>query len=115
VCQTVEIFKDFYSGLKKSTVSFTNTRMVDFFLIVLRIHEILVRIRIRIRGSIPLTYGSGCGSDPAFSSVTLKTSTKNYFFGYYFVNVYFTTIFKNKNSYRSHKTVGINVFHTIFA
>jgi hypothetical protein len=31
---------------------------------VLRIHDILVRIWIRIRGSMPLTngFGSGCGS-----------------------------------------------------
>ncbi len=33
---------------------------------VLRIHEILVRIRIRILGSIPLTYGSGCGSGSCY-------------------------------------------------
>jgi hypothetical protein len=27
----------------------------------------------------------------------------------------FTSLFKDKKSYRSHKTVGINVFLTIFA
>jgi hypothetical protein len=30
---------------------------------VLPIHDILVWIRIRIRGSMPLTNGSGCGSE----------------------------------------------------
>jgi|688.fasta_scaffold169501_2 hypothetical protein len=32
------------------------------FKLVLRIHDILVLIRIWIRGFVPLTNGSGCGS-----------------------------------------------------
>ncbi len=37
-------------------------RHLETLLAVLRIHEHLVRIRLRIRGSIPLTNGSGSGS-----------------------------------------------------
>ncbi len=47
---------------------------------VLRIHDILGRIRIRIRGSMPLTNGSGSWSwirILLFSSLTFKTSAKN--------------------------------------
>jgi hypothetical protein len=57
------------------------TLVVDFFVlvqrlaileVVLRIHEIVLRIR--IRGSRPFTSGSGCGSGILlFSSVTFKT------------------------------------------
>jgi hypothetical protein len=56
-----------------------------------------------------------------FLSVTFKTSTKNYFyfyfFAFYFLKVHlhhFSKIKSNKEK-RSHKTVGINVFLTIFA
>jgi hypothetical protein len=49
---------------------------------VLRIHVILGWIRIRIRGSMPLTNGSGFGSGSwirilLFSSVTFKMPAKN--------------------------------------
>ena len=54
-------------------------------LAVLRIRDMLVRIR--IRGSVPLTYGSGFGSDSGsdpgscyFSVGTFKMATKNEFF-----------------------------------
>ncbi len=54
-----------------------------------------------------------------FSSVTFKTSTKNYFFPSIFCFLLFegtfTSFFKDKKSQRSHKTVGINFFLTIFA
>jgi hypothetical protein len=51
-------------------------------LAVLRIHDILgwIRIRIRIRGSMPLTNGSGSGSwirILLFSSLTFKMPAKN--------------------------------------
>ncbi len=54
---------------------------------MMRIHEILVWIRIRIRGSMPLTNGSGFGTGPGSVSVFLsgilnafwrKISVKNY-------------------------------------
>jgi hypothetical protein len=63
---------------------------------VLRIHVILVWIRIRIwiRGSMPLTNGSGC--------LLPFEGT-------------FTSFFKDKKSKRSHKAVGIKIFLTIFA
>jgi hypothetical protein len=52
---------------------------------VLRIHVILGWIRIRIRGSMPLTNGSGFGSGSwirilQFSSLTFKMPAKNKFF-----------------------------------
>ncbi len=52
---------------------------------VLRIHDILGWIRIRIRGSMPLTNGSGFGSGSwirilLFSSLTFKMPAKNKFF-----------------------------------
>jgi hypothetical protein len=61
------------------------------FLTVLRIHEILVRIWIRARGSIPLTNGSG--------------SCTNFFLLITFLR--FTSFFKVKSHKRSHKTVGM--------
>jgi hypothetical protein len=42
---------------------------------VLRIRDMLVRIR--IRGSVPLTNVSGCDPDRAILSVTFKMITKN--------------------------------------
>ncbi len=66
---------------------------------VFRIHVILVWIRIRIRGSMPLTTGSGSGFGSwirilLFSSLTLKMPTKNKLFlqifsAYYFLKVHF--------------------------
>jgi hypothetical protein len=50
--------------------------------------------------------------DPAILSGTFKTSSN--YFAYYFLKVFYT-VCKDKKSYRSHKTVGINVFLTIFA
>jgi hypothetical protein len=46
---------------------------------MLRIHDILVWIQIRIRGSMLLTNGSGFGSGPCCfrSSLTFNTPTKN--------------------------------------
>jgi hypothetical protein len=53
------------------------------YLAVLRIHDILGWIRIRIRGSMPLTNGSGSGSwirILLFSSLTFKMPAKTNFF-----------------------------------
>ncbi len=76
-------------------------------ILVLRIHEILVRFRIRIRGSIPLTNGSGSG----FGS-TFKTLTKNFFFLRFLLITFWRYIYiiflKIKKSYRSHKTLPRN-------
>jgi hypothetical protein len=62
---------------------------------VLRIHEILVRIR--MRGSIPLTNGSGSGPadpDPALFVSNLKEVNKNIFFCLLLFEGTFTIIFQ---------------------
>jgi hypothetical protein len=61
---------------------------------VLRIHAILGWIRIRIRGSMPMTNGSRFGSGSwirilIFSSLTFKMPAKNYFFNKIFSAYYF--------------------------
>jgi len=89
---------------------------------VLRIHDILgwIRIRIWIRGSMPLTNGYGCGSGSCyFRYWPSQDVNKNFFF----VKVVFLLtfwrfmyiIFKDQKSKRNHKAVGIKVFLTIFA
>ncbi len=90
-------------------------------LAVLRIHDILVWIRIRIRGSMPLTNGSGsgCGSGSFYfhhwpSRCQQKNNLKKNFSAYYFLKV-LTSFFKCEKSKRSHKTVEIKVFLIIFA
>jgi hypothetical protein len=69
--------------LLKIRLSFTHATF--FVVTVLRIHDILGWIRIRIRGSMPLTNGSGFGSGSwirilLFSSLTFKMPAKNYLF-----------------------------------
>jgi hypothetical protein len=53
-----------------------------------------------------------------FSSLTLKTPTKNKFFkevsAFYFLKVSLHHFFKDKKSKRSHRTVGIKVFSYFF-
>ncbi len=81
-----------------------------------RIHDILAWIR--IRGSI-LTNGSGFGSASGFVSgswyffIDLQDANKKLitksFSAYYFLRVHLRSFFKDKNSKRSHKTVGIRV------
>ncbi len=63
---------------------------------VLRIHDILGWIRIRIRGSMPLTNGSGSGFGSGswirillFSSLTFKMPAKKLFFNTIFSTYYF--------------------------
>ncbi len=77
---------------------------------LLRIHEILLRIRMRtgIPGSIPLINGSGCGS-----CYFHKRSSR--FFCLLLFDATFTSFFKDEKSKRSHKTVELKVFHPIFA
>ncbi len=49
---------------------------------VFRIRDILVRIRMRILGSMPLTYGPGCGSGPVRRSSVTFRKQKYLFFIY---------------------------------
>jgi hypothetical protein len=77
------------------------------FQAVLRIHDFLVRIRIRLQicGSVPLTHGSESGSGSCFSSVTFKMATKinfsSKFSAYYFLKLHLHHFSKIK----SHKEV----------
>jgi hypothetical protein len=68
---------------------------------VLRIHEILLRIRMRIW--IPLFFASD-----------LQEVKKKFFCLFYFLNVHLHHFSKIKSHKRSHKTVGINVFSYYF-
>jgi hypothetical protein len=74
---------------------------------VLRIHDFLVWIRIRIRGSIPLANGSGSGS--FYFIIDLqdanKKQTNKKFFCILLFEGTFTSFFKGKKSKRCHKTV----------
>ncbi len=74
---------------------------------------------IRIRGSMPLTNGSGCGSGSCYFVIELQDAEKNKFFKIVFCLLLsessFTSFSKIKKSKRSHKAVGIKVFITIFA
>ncbi len=90
------------------------------FRAVFRIHDILGWIRIRIRGSMPLTNGSGCGSGSFYAyhwplRCQQKTNLKKKVFLYNTFLRYLFIIFKDKKSKRCHKTVEIKVFLTIFA
>ncbi len=81
---------------------------------VLRIHDILLCIRIWIRGSMPLTNGP----DPVpaiFNIGQQKIIFVEKFFCLLLFEGTFTLFFKYKMSKRSHKTVGIKVFLTSFA
>jgi hypothetical protein len=86
---------------------------------VLRIPDILVWIRIRIwiRGSMPLTNGSGSGS--CYFVIDLKDAKKINFYYSFFLLIsfleYIYIIFNDKKSKRSYKAVGIMVFITISA
>jgi len=86
---------------------------------VLRIHGILVWIRIRIwiRGFMPLTDGSGSWSGSCYFPHWPSRCQKRFFFClkvffvYYFLKLHLHHFSKIK----SHKTVGIKVFLTIFS
>ncbi len=89
-------------------------RLNVFFLLpykaVFRIYDILVWIR--IRGSMPLTNGSGFGSSYFF--IDLQDANKKLilksFSAYYFLKVHLHHFSKRKKSKRSHKTVENKVF-----
>jgi hypothetical protein len=94
------------------------------FKAVLRIHDILgwIRIRIWIRGSMPLTNGSGsgCGSGSCyFRHWPSQDANKKLIFKKVFLLItfwrYMYIIFKDKKSKRSRKAVGSKVFITFFA
>ncbi len=74
-----------------------------------------ILFRIRIRGSVPLTYGSG---SCFFSLVADKVPTKNKFFFEVFLLLFFegtfTSVFIDKKSKRSHRIVEIKVLLFFF-
>ncbi len=75
-------------------------------------------IRIRICGSMPLTNGSGSGSFYFHHWPSRCQQKKNFFKKLFCIVLFegtFTSFFKGNKSKRSHKTVEIKVFHTIFA
>ncbi len=87
--------------------------LVHFVLTVLWIRDILVRIRIQICGSVSPTYGFGF-----FWSVAFRMPIFERFFAYYYfllVHLHQSSVFKDKKSYGSHKTVERKVFRTFFA
>jgi hypothetical protein len=57
--------------------------------------------------------------DPAIFVIDLQNTNKKLFFSKFFCLLLFegtfTSFFKDKKSKRNHKTVGIEVFYTIFA
>jgi uncharacterized membrane protein len=71
-----------------------------FFRSVLRIHEVLVRIGIRIHGSLPLTNGS-C----IFSSVTFQTSKTNKNTWVFFADKFLKVHLHHFSKIKSHKEV----------
>jgi hypothetical protein len=101
--------------------------MLGSFKPVLRIQDILGWIRIRIRGSMPLTNGSEFGSGSGFgsgswirillfSSLTFKMQAKTNFLTQFFLLIsYIYIIFQRKKFKKSHKIGGIKDFLTIFA
>jgi hypothetical protein len=73
-------------------------------------------ILFQIRGSVPLANGSrsGSGSDLSLFVSELQDGSKKYFsspFAYYFLKVHL----HHSSKMKSHKTVEIKVFLTIFA
>jgi hypothetical protein len=92
---------------------------------LLRIRDILVRIRIRICGSVPLSNQFANSdpdptSDPAIFVSDLQDGNLKFiflskFFAFYFLKLHFHCFSKKKNHKEVHKTVGIKVFLTIFA
>jgi hypothetical protein len=88
----------------KITTTSKQRRPHDYrFSTVLQIHNILLRIPIRIL---------------LFSSLTFKTqqktNLKKMFFCLLFFEGTFTSFFKDKKSKRSHKAIGVKVFLTTF-
>jgi hypothetical protein len=60
--------------------------VVDTSVAVLGIRDILVRIRLRIPGSVPLTHGSGSGSpDPTPFFIDFKDAKRNIFLYFFLI------------------------------
>jgi hypothetical protein len=82
---------------------------------VFQIHDILVWIWIRIRGSMPLTNGSGSSYFRHWlSRRQQKNNFQKKFLCLLLCEGTFTLFFKDEKSKRSHKTVGIKVFSYYF-
>ncbi len=89
---------------------------------MLRIHDILGWIRIRILGSMPLTNGSGFGSGSwirilLFSTLTFKMPAKNLFFdtifsAYYFLklNLHHFSKIKSQKEYQKSRNQGFSYY-----
>ncbi len=99
-------------GVEHHVSSFIVRRKYEYLAAVFPILDILVCIRILIRGSMPLTNGSGsgCGSGSSIFIIDLlDTNKKRFFFQKFFCIVLFegtfTSFLKDKKSKRSHKTV----------
>ena len=56
------VFRTVASSLLVQVHTWKKEKFIKYFVAVFRIHDILGWIRIRIRGSMPLTNGSGSGS-----------------------------------------------------
>ncbi len=86
---------DFLPYLDRSVPIHSESIRLPLMPTVLRIHELLVRIR--IRGSIPFTNGSGSGYFRQWPSRRVKIFFFLSFFAYYFLKVHlqFTSFFKD--------------------
>ncbi len=118
-CLFLKTVRVLYFGLELTMMSFKSQIHLVWQSLgpVFRICDIFVWIRIRSRGSIPLTNGFGFGSCyfrhwP--SRCQQKTNFLKKFCCLLLFEDTFTLFFKDKKFKRSHKTVGIKVFLTIF-
>ncbi len=90
----------------------------EFLGAVLRIHDILVWIRIRIRGSMPLTSRSGCVSGSCYfhhwpSRRQQKTNFVKKFSAYYFLKVqlhHFSKILSQKKKSQNSRNQGFSYY-----
>ncbi len=91
-------------------------RKLPQFSPVFRIRDILVRIRIRILESVPLTNGTGSGSC-SFRQWPSRRQKKIFFKKVLCLFLFgtFTSFFKDKKSQRSHKTVEMKCFLIFYA
>ncbi len=98
------------TGEKKRSCSSTScpSRVINLSSVpVLRIHDILVRIR--IRGTVPLIKRSGSCFFCHWSSRHQQITSFSQFFCLLLFEGTFTSFFKDKNWQRSHKTVGLGI------
>jgi hypothetical protein len=109
----------------KSTISKANPIHYSLFMAKNTVYCILnfnmtyleiLDIQIRIRGSVPLTTGSGPVSDPALFINGFQDANKKYIFCLSLFEGTFTSVFKDKKSYRRYKSrVEIKFFFYFFA